>query len=250
MAEGLVSTDFTRAAARPDWLDRACIVIPAYQAGESLGAVIDGLRHAIPELRDAIFVVDDGSTDDTSEVARGRGVRLVAHPENRGKGEALLTAFAAAAEAGFTVALTVDADGQHPASEARRVLFSPAPADTLVLGIRALARDGAPKRNQFSNGISNWFLSRFARQRLRDTQCGLRRYPVAKTLALQARGRGYDFEAEVLLRACWAGVDVAQEDVRVLYPEDRKTHFDSVRDPMRIIRTVVRAAFDRVRGKA
>jgi len=54
----------------------------------------------------------------------------------------------------------------------------------------------------------------------------------------------------VLLRACWAGIDVAEEPVRVLYPEDRKTHFDAVRDPMRIIRSVVRAAFDRIRGKA
>lgn len=237
-------------SALPRWLERACIVIPAYDAADSLGAVIDTIRAAIPERRNAILVVDDGSLDGTADVAKERGVILAIHPVNLGKGEALRTAFTEAQRRGFDVALTVDADGQHLPDEARRVLLANAPEDALVLGIRALARDGAPKKNRFSNGISNWFLSRFARRPLSDTQCGLRRYPIAKTMGLGARGRGYDFEAEVLLRACWAGLEVAEEPVRVLYPEDRKTHFDSVRDPMRIIRTVVRATFDRVRGKA
>jgi glycosyltransferase involved in cell wall biosynthesis len=234
----------------PRWLARACVVVPAYDAASTLGGVIDELRRAIPSLRDAIFVVDDGSADGTADVARDRCVKLLSHPRTLGKGEALRTAFAAAQREGFDVALTVDADGQHLADEARRVLLAEAPADAMVLGVRALSRDGAPKKNQLSNGISNWFLSRFARRSLRDTQCGLRRYPIARTLGLGARGRGYDFEAEVLLRACWAGVAIAEEPVRVLYPEDRKTHFDSVRDPMRIIRSVVRAGFDRFRGRA
>lgn len=231
-------------------LERACIVIPAYEAHAKLGAVIDGLREAIPERKDAIYVVDDGSLDGTGDVARERGVHVLEHRENRGKGEALVTAFTAASDAGYEVALTVDADGQHPAPEARKVLLSPSPAETLVLGVRALAEAGAPKKNRMSNEISNWFLSRFTRRTLRDTQCGLRRYPLAITLGLGAHGRGYDFEAEVLLRACWAGVEITEEPVRVLYPTDRTTHFDSVKDPARIVRSVARALAERAVGRA
>jgi glycosyltransferase involved in cell wall biosynthesis len=172
----------------------------------------------------------------------------VGSPKNLGKGVALRAGFEAAHARGMTVAVTVDADGQHPASEARRVLLAPSsgPGDAaFVLGVRDLVRDGAPRANRMSNGISNYFLSRFARRPLHDTQCGLRRYPIAPTLALAARGRGYDFEAEILLRAVWAGMEVIEEPVNVLYPEDRRTHFRVSRDPWRIVRTIVAALGDR-----
>jgi hypothetical protein len=145
-----------------------------------------------------------------------------------------------AAEArGKTIAVTVDADGQHPAAEARRVLFSSPSEAALVLGVRDLARAGAPRANRFSNAISNFFLSRFAGRPLLDTQCGLRRYPIATTLALAPRGTGYDFEAEIILRAVFAGVEIAEEPIAVRYPEDRRSHFHVARDPWRIIRTVL-----------
>jgi glycosyltransferase involved in cell wall biosynthesis len=230
----------------PSWLDRACIVVPAYDAETTLGAVVADLRERIPELGDAIFVVDDGSHDATDRIARDLGcVVLGSSPgepterKNVGKGATLRVGFEAAVARGKTVALTVDADGQHPAAEARRVLLSVPSEATLVLGIRDLMRAGAPRANRFSNGISNYFLSRFARRELLDTQCGLRRYPIRETLALDARASGYDFEAEVLLHAVWSGLDIVEEPVRVVYPEDRQTHFRVSRDPWLILRTVL-----------
>jgi glycosyltransferase involved in cell wall biosynthesis len=230
--------------AAPAWLERTCIIVPAFEAETTLAGVIEGLRAEIPECADRILVVDDGSHDRTAEVARDLGCRVASHPHNRGKGAALKTGFEVASTHRFVVALTVDADGQHPPEEARRVLLAEEREEALVLGIRDLSRDGAPRKNRFSNGISNHFLSRFAGRPLRDTQCGLRRYPIPKTLALRGRGDGYDFEGEILLRAIWTGIDVVEETVRVHYPPDRRTHFHVVRDPWRIIRTVVGAVGD------
>lgn len=282
------------------WLDRACILVPALDAERSLGAVLEALRAAIPELERSIVVIDDGSRDATAGIAREHGVTVItsdgstsdgsegldlktspgkrrsggggaawgeapilghlgqsrsepfrsdartrAPPtplgdsRNRGKGSALRAGLEYARARGKTVALTVDADGQHPAEEARRVLFATPNERALVLGVRDLVRDGAPRANRFSNGISNVFLSGFAQRRLRDTQCGLRRYPVAETLALRPRGEGYDFEAEVLLRAVWSGLEVVERPVHVHYPADRSTHFRVGRDVRRIIRTVL-----------
>ncbi len=232
-------------------LARACILVPSYQAGRTLEGVLCGLRSAMPTLADAIFVIDDGSTDDTAPVAkRAQCRRLLSHGHNRGKGAALVTGLEAARADGFEMALTVDADGQHPPEEARRVLDAAEDPKALVLGVRQLAVAGAPRKNQISNGISNFFISRFAGRPLRDTQCGLRRYPVATSLELGARGEGYDFEAEVLLRAIWAGIEVIEQPVRVLYPDDRTTHFRVVRDPWRIVRTVVVALADKRRRSA
>jgi glycosyltransferase involved in cell wall biosynthesis len=223
-------------------------VIPAYDAEAMIGGVIDSLQTTIPDRE--IFVVDDGSRDRTAGVARDKGCTVLVHETNRGKGAALRTAFASVMERGFDVALTVDADGQHPAEEAKRVLDADDDAGALVLGVRALTRDGAPRKNVFSNGISNFFLSRFAGRPLADTQCGLRRYPIKETLALNARGTGYELEAELLLRAVWKGLRVVEVPIRVLYPEDRVTHFRVGRDPWRIIKAVVGASFDHARGDA
>lgn len=223
---------------------RACVIIPAFMAEHSVASVIRDVERALPEL--AIIVVDDGSLDRTAEVARAAGARVVRHERNRGKGAALVTALTTADELGFDMALSVDADGQHPAESARAVLFASSDPHAIVLGIRNLERDGAPRKNQFSNQISNFFLSRFAARPLQDTQCGLRRYPVKGTLALGARARGFAFEAEVILRAVAAAMPVVEEPVLVIYPpeDQRVTHFHVVRDPVRIIVAVLRTVHD------
>jgi glycosyltransferase involved in cell wall biosynthesis len=182
-------------------------------------------------------VVDDGSSDGTAGAAEAAGATLIRHQRNRGKGAALRTGLERALKLGARVAVTVDADGQHPAAEAMRILADPAPSDALVLGVRDLARDGAPRANRFSNAFSNVVLSFFSGRRLSDTQCGLRRYPVAKTLGLEPRETGYGFEAEVILRAARARWPIAQTAVRVIYPPtgQRVSHFRVVRDPARIV---------------
>jgi glycosyltransferase involved in cell wall biosynthesis len=224
-----------------------CIIVPAFQAAATLGAVLDGLLAEIRSLTAAdIFVVDDGSTDRTAEVARSKRARLVSHASNRGKGAALRSGMAEAAQLGYQVALTVDADGQHPPHAARSVLEASRDPNDLVLGVRDLVGAGAPRKNQLSNQFSNRVLSAFARKRLGDTQCGLRRYPIAAVLGLGCRAEGYAFEAEVLLRALAANVRVVELSVDVVYPPEnqRVTHFDSVRDPARIVATVLRTMVD------
>jgi glycosyltransferase involved in cell wall biosynthesis len=217
------------------------VVIPAFRAEALIGATIADVFEHIPEAKGRIFVVDDGSGDATAERAREAGAIVLVHEKNRGKGAALVTGMREALARGFDTALTVDADRQHP-GEACRAVLTAAPSGALILGIRDLAGAGAPRLNRFSNGISNFFLSSFAGRPLADTQCGLRRYPIAQTLALQAQSEGYAFEAEIVLLACAAQFPLAEVSVRVVYPpgKERVTHFDSVRDPMRIITTVLR----------
>jgi glycosyltransferase involved in cell wall biosynthesis len=188
-----------------------------------------------------VIVVDDGSTDATSEQARRAGADVVRHSRNLGKGAALRSGLRRAAELGADVAVTLDADGQHPPEEALRLLADPAPRETLLLGVRDLRGAGAPRANRISNAISNFFVSAFAGRRLHDTQCGLRRYPVAETLALHARGARYDFEAEALLLASQAGWRIEERPIRVLYPPagEHVTHFHVVRDPARIVARVL-----------
>lgn len=188
-----------------------------------------------------MLVVDDGSTDATSDVARVAQVELERHARNLGKGAALLTGLNWANTHGYSHIVTADADGQHPPDEIVRLVDIAAPPNALLLGVRDLVRDGAPRANQFSNGLSNQFLSWFTGCGLRDTQCGLRRYPVRETLALRCKDTGYAFEAEVILRASRAGLPIVQEPIRVIYPDAtlRLSHFRVARDPYRIVCRII-----------
>jgi glycosyltransferase involved in cell wall biosynthesis len=217
----------------------ACVIVPAFDAAATVGSVVSELRAALGE---PIYVVDDGSTDATACVAREAGALVVRHDSNRGKGEALRSGLVAAAKGGHDVALSVDADGQHPAESARAVLEGSGDPNALVLGVRDLVGDGAPRANRFGNAVSNFFVSCFAGRSLSDTQCGLRRYPVRATLDLGARASGFAFEAEVVLRAVAGGLPVVEVPIRAVYPVAAlaRSHFRVPRDPARIIGTVLR----------
>jgi glycosyltransferase involved in cell wall biosynthesis len=218
-------------------------VIPAYQAEKSVAEVVRGLFDALASAggTELVLVVDDGSTDGTSEAARRAGARVVRHAQNQGKGCALRTGFSALLEAGADAAVCVDADGQHPPEEAVRLARHPAARSALLLGVRDLVKDGAPPANVFSNRFSNRFLSFALGRTLSDTQCGLRRYPLPETLALGGRAQGYGYEAELILRAARLGWEIVETPVRVIYPpeSERVTHFHSVRDPARIVYRVL-----------
>jgi len=217
-------------------------LIPAYQASTRLRQVLTDLRALDREA--ALLVVDDGSTDGTADVARAEGVDVLRHARNRGKGVALRSGFAWLAERGFETAVTLDADGQHHAEDAVMLAKDPAPPNALILGVRDLARDGAPPASQFSNGFSNWWVSRFAGQALSDTQCGLRRYPLPASLALGSDARGYGFESDLIVRAARSGMPIVEVPVRVIYPPkaERLSHFHVVTDPARIVLRLLHTA--------
>jgi glycosyltransferase involved in cell wall biosynthesis len=222
---------------------KACAIVPAYDAERSVAGVVASLRDG---LGLEVLVVDDGSSDTTAEAAREAGAHVVVHEINRGKGAALRTGFAEALRLGFEVAVTVDADGQHSAAGAKKVLDASPDPRVLVLGVRDMVAAGAPPANIWSNGVSNMWVRLLSHRSFRDTQCGLRRYPLRKILTLEPRSTGYAYEAELIFRAVVAGIPIVETEVDVLYDQGdaRVTHFDSVKDPIRIGVALVVAAWD------
>jgi glycosyltransferase involved in cell wall biosynthesis len=220
-------------------LPRVAALVPAYEAASTVGDVVGGTRAIVPD----VVVVDDGSTDATGDVARAAGAVVLRQAPNAGKGAALVRGFRHLHAAGFTHAVTLDADGQHYPGEIPVLLRVLADApDALVVGVRQkegqeispIARFG----NWFADAVMPWIVG----QALPDTQSGFRVYPLAATLGLETVGTRYDFETEVLFRAARQGVPIVGVPVRVYYPPiaERVSHFDPWWDTARIVCTVLR----------
>jgi len=220
---------------------RAVAVVPAFDEAATIGALVRGLRAVCPGV--PVLVVDDGSGDETAARAAAAGAEVLRHGENRGKGAALATGLGALAAAGVGRALTLDADGQHLASEIPVLLAaSDAEPRAIVVGVRRKAGHTIARLNRFGNWIADRLLRVIAGRPLPDTQSGFRVYPVAATLALGVRGLRYDFETEVLLRAARRGIPLVGVPVDVHYPPvaERVSHFRPGVDTLRIIGSTLR----------
>ncbi|MET0592189.1 MAG: C45 family autoproteolytic acyltransferase/hydrolase [Polyangiaceae bacterium] len=223
---------------------RPAILVPALNAADTVESVVRDLRRTFDDSV-PIFVVDDGSSDATGDVAARAGATVVRHAKNRGKGAAIRTGLLAAKNAGYNAAITVDADGQHPAEEALRLLSASPDETVLVLGTRDLANSGAPRGNVIGNRASNFFVSLCTLRRFHDTQCGLRRYPVEKTLSLRTSDQRFGFEAEVIFAALRAKVPIVETPVRAVYlPRNRhRTHYRAFRDTVHIVLRITVTVF-------
>jgi glycosyltransferase involved in cell wall biosynthesis len=146
-------------------------VIPAYCAAGTIADVLRALRDAIPGAR--LIVVDDGSTDDTSLRARPLADELLRHDDNLGKGRALRAGIAAALDRDADVVVTIDADGQHDAADAPRLLQALDDAD-VVVGQRIRSSGMMPVTRRVTNALSSAAIALVSGQRLHDTQSGFR----------------------------------------------------------------------------
>jgi glycosyltransferase involved in cell wall biosynthesis len=217
-------------------------LVPGYNAAASVADVVRGMLALLP----LVLVVDDGSRDGTADVARAAGAEVVRHPQNRGKGAALVTGLAHLGTKGMTHALTLDADGQHLPSEVPKLLAAAREQPrALVIGVRQKEGHEIRGINLIGNWVADRLMTLIAGTALPDTQSGFRVYPIAVTLALGARGSRFDFETEVLLRAARAGIALAGVPVAVHYPPvtERVSHYRPWVDTARIVRTVGRIVF-------
>jgi glycosyltransferase involved in cell wall biosynthesis len=153
---------------------RVLAVVPAYNEGGAVGDVVRQLR-ARGDLD--VVVVDDGSVDDTADVARAAGARVLELPYNLGIGAAVQAGFCFAKEQSYDVVVQVDGDGQHRPDEIGRLLepIERGEAD-LVLGSRYVEKTAyqAPPLRRLGMLIFSGLVSRVTGQRLRDTTSGFR----------------------------------------------------------------------------
>lgn len=227
-------------------MDRVVIVIPAFEPD---GGLVDLVRRLAPDFG-GFVVVDDGSRasrEPFRELERLGLARVVAHPENRGKGAALKTGFAEVLRS-FPDAVgvvTVDADGQHRPEDVVRVAraMSEAPS-SLVLGVRSFG-SGVPLRSRLGNFWARVEFRLLTGRSVRDTQSGLRGIPLGMLPRLmRIPGERYEYEMRVLVDCAVRG-ELAQLPIATVYIDgNRASHFRPLADTLLTQRALVSAARD------
>ena len=187
-------------------------LIPGYQEGPRIAAVVAGARLFLP-----VVVVDDGSTDDTAAQAEAAGATVLVQRPNAGKGAALRAGFRHALENGATAVVTLDADGQHDPAEIPSFLAAfQATGAELIIGRRDFAT--MPLVRRLSNTLGGWVFSVAVGRRVADNQSGYRL--IGRTLMtalLDSSESGFEFEVEMIARCIALGLPIADVPIRTIY---------------------------------
>jgi glycosyltransferase involved in cell wall biosynthesis len=194
---------------------RILALIPAHDEGPRIAAVVRAARAHVP-----VLVVDDGSSDDTVDVAAAAGATVLSQHPNQGKGAALRAGFARAIAEGVLAVVTLDGDGQHDPAELPRFLEAERehPVE-LIVGRRDFGR--MPIVRRIANGLGTVLLSAAIGRWIPDNQSGYRlvgRRLMAEMLA--SREDGFAFEVEMIAVCLREGWPIRWVQVSTIYGDE------------------------------
>jgi len=223
---------------------KACVLIPSYNTGPLLKVTVRGAL----DVWGDVFVVIDGSTDGSDTDLEcladnaDQQLRILRLPQNQGKGSAVLAGIELAMHEGFTHALTMDADGQHPADHIQIFMeLGARHPEALVLG-DPVFDESAPSIRLKGRKISNfWANLDTLWWGINDSLFGMRLYPLAplhKAFTSTFGARRFDFDPEVAVRLCWQAIPLINLKTPVRYLSEEEggvSQFKYLRDNILLI---------------
>jgi Glycosyl transferase family 2 len=212
---------------------RTTVVLPAYNEGAALPHVLDELGEYLDDGYE-VLVVDDGSTDDTADVAERYPVRLVQHPTNCGKGVAIRTGIA---EASGDNVVIMDADASYPVP-AIKEMVDLLDENDLVRGIRESENGNMPRVNRFGNWLFNKLLAISHGLEGTDHLTGLYAIRRSAALRLGTEAQGFDIETEIGIKAKARGLRQATVPISYL-PRVGEKKLSPWKDGLRILGRVI-----------
>lgn len=216
---------------------RVVAVIPCYNTASHIAEVV---TKVLPYI-DQVIVVDDGSTDDTANVARKAGAQVISHDRNIGYGGAIKTGFREAQINGNDIIVTIDGDGQNNPNEIPSLLepILEREAD-LVIGSRFLSNDhNMPSYRNFGIRVITWLWNVFSKTKVSDSQSGFRAYNKTLFKDLTLSENGMSVSIEILEKARRKGVTITGVPISCHYTHSTIS-LNAIKHGLRVSLSVIR----------
>jgi glycosyltransferase involved in cell wall biosynthesis len=205
-------------------------LIPAYNEGKRISEVVAGARAHLE-----VLVVDDGSSDDTTQRAEEAGAAILAQSPNQGKGAALRAGFSYALENDFEAVLTLDADGQHNPAEIPRFLRAYTHTNaSLIIGQRDFSQ--MPPMRRLANSLGQWSFSWAIGAHIPDNQSGYRLIDRALMGAmLSSREKGFEFEVDMIVTCVLMTLKLEWVPIQTIY-RGESSHISGIEHILNFVR--------------
>lgn len=233
-------------------MQRICLIIPAYNEGTVIADVIAALSRVMTskQFDFEIVVVDDSSKDDTALQAKQAGARVIQHILNTGSGGATATGLSYAQQNGFTIAATLDADGQHDPLDVLEgiELILKGDAD-LLIGSRLMDTNGMSKVKILGNRGLSFITFLLFGISITDSQSGLRIFSAHALSRLKWKTSGYEFCSEMLWRAKQQSLIIDEYPIRAIYTDYSKAKGQNNWNAYNIVKSLVRRRVEELFGE-
>ena len=214
---------------------RTCAIIPSHNEAKAIGALVREIR----KQGLGVLVIDDGSTDNTSVIAKENGATVLRNEINQGKGASLIRGFDYALDKGFDAVITMDGDGQHlPQDLTGFIGFAENSDNAIVVGNRMAETKTMPLIRILTNKFMSRLISGVAGQKIPDSQCGFRLIKKEVLQKVKFGTRRFETESEILIKASRLGFKIGSVQIETVYSAE-KSRIHPVIDTLRFIRFII-----------
>ena len=212
-----------------------CVLIPAYNEAKTIGNIVKSLRAQGMD----VMVVDDCSSDNTSETARQSGAVVLEHKKNCGKGKSLKDGLEYLKDKNYEEVVFMDGDGQHDSAEVVK-FFECARMNNseMIIGDRMHDVEKMPFVRRMTNVFMSWVISVVSGQKISDSQSGFRYLKMDLLRRLDLKTSNYEIESEMIIEASRAGARVDSMPIKVIY-EEEKSKIHPILDTWRFILFII-----------